>query len=78
MSLHHKKEDEFLNLQQGKISVTDYAAKFEELSRFAADYVVTDKMKKNQFERGLDPRIHHQLGGHHITTHQNYMIRQLT
>ena len=37
--------------------VSEYTVKFEELSRFVADYVATDKMKKNQFERGLDPRI---------------------
>ena len=40
------------------MSVTDYADKFEELSRFAADFVAADKCKKNQFERGLDPGIH--------------------
>ena len=77
MLLHHKKEDEFLNLQQDKMSVTDYATKFEELSRFAVDYVAIEKMKKNQIERGLDSEICQQFGGHHITTYQELYDRAI-
>jgi len=39
------------------MSVPDYAAKLEELSRFSVDYVAIEKIKNNQFGRRLDPKI---------------------
>jgi len=42
--LRNKKEVEFLNLKQEKLSVAEYAAKFEELSRFCQYINVVDAM----------------------------------
>jgi len=44
------KEQEFLLLKQGQISVTEYAAKFNELSRYASNQVATEEMKMDHFE----------------------------
>jgi len=47
------KEEEFLSLKQGSLSVMEYAAKFNELSRFAPHQVATEEMKMDHFEQGL-------------------------
>ncbi|XP_058202882.1 uncharacterized protein LOC131317341 [Rhododendron vialii] len=47
------KEQEFLNLKQGTMTVTQYAAKFEELSRYALVTIATEDKKARRFEWGL-------------------------
>jgi len=47
------KEQEFLRQKQGQMSIMEYAAKFNELSRFAPNQVATEKMKMDHFEQGL-------------------------
>ncbi|XP_058223059.1 uncharacterized protein LOC131332779 [Rhododendron vialii] len=47
------KEQEFLNLKQGTLNVTQYAAKFEELSRYAQTTIATEDKKARRFEWGL-------------------------
>jgi hypothetical protein len=44
---------EFMSLKQGSMTVTQYAAKFEELSRYAKTLVPTDEAKARKFEWGL-------------------------
>ena len=44
------KEREFLRLKQGEMSVIEYAAKFNELSRFALNQVATEEMRMGHFE----------------------------
>jgi len=39
------KEQEFLRLKQGQMSVIEYAAKFNELSRFAPNQAATEEMR---------------------------------
>jgi len=39
------KEQEFLRLKQGQMSVMEYATKFNELSRFAPNQVATEEIK---------------------------------
>ncbi|KAI8559804.1 hypothetical protein RHMOL_Rhmol04G0203000 [Rhododendron molle] len=51
--LHLAKEQEFTNLKQGTMTVTQYAAKFEELSRYAPEAVATEDKKARRFEWGL-------------------------
>ncbi|XP_028058454.1 uncharacterized protein LOC114262299 [Camellia sinensis] len=48
---------EFLNLEQGAMTVTQYVAKFEDLARYATRYVENDEDKARKFEWGLDPTI---------------------
>ncbi|XP_058211542.1 uncharacterized protein LOC131323712 [Rhododendron vialii] len=47
------KEQEFLNLKQGTLTVTQYAAKYEELSRYALNSIPTEHKKARRFEWGL-------------------------
>ncbi|XP_058216756.1 uncharacterized protein LOC131327626 [Rhododendron vialii] len=47
------KEQEFLNLKQGTMTVTQYAAKFEELSRYALTSIPTEDKKARRFKWGL-------------------------
>ena len=58
--LRTRKEVEFLNLKQGSSSVAEYAAKFEELSRFCLYINAEDAMisKCVKFESGLRPDIY--------------------
>ena len=39
---HQSKAQEFLELEQGTMTVMDYVARFTELDRFANDYVPMD------------------------------------
>jgi len=61
--LRTRKEVEFLNLKQGSSSVAEYAAKFEELSRFCPYINVEDAMisKCVKFESGFRPDIYQLL-----------------
>jgi len=47
------KEREFLSLKQGQMTVMEYAARFNELSRFALHQVNTEERKMDHFEQGL-------------------------
>ncbi|XP_028127600.1 uncharacterized protein LOC114324084 [Camellia sinensis] len=48
---------EFQNLEQGNMTVTQYAAKFEELPRYATRLLANDEEKARMFEWGLDLTI---------------------
>ncbi|XP_050918381.1 uncharacterized protein LOC127135791 [Lathyrus oleraceus] len=58
-NVRSKKEIEFLELKQGNMTVVDYAAKFEEFSRFYPHYnrVEAEVSKCIKFENGLRPEI---------------------
>ena len=49
----HAKTQEFLELNQGTMTVIEYVARFTELACFADDYVATDMAKVRRFENGL-------------------------
>ena len=57
--IREKKEVEFLTLTQGSMSVGEYAAKFEELSRYYPHYhnANGERSKCVKFESGLRPEI---------------------
>ncbi|XP_021739724.1 uncharacterized protein LOC110706124 [Chenopodium quinoa] len=63
MFLQKQKADEFLELNMGSMSVTEYYTKFIELSRFAEDNVATDRQKARSFERGLPLSLQGKLLG---------------
>ena len=63
-SLRIQKETEFLQLQQGDMSIGEYVAKFEELARFSW-YLKSDpegEWKAIKFEQGLRPDILNMVG----------------
>ncbi|MGV8065619.1 retrotransposon gag family protein, partial [Mycobacterium kansasii] len=49
----HEREDEFLRLRQGGMSVTEYEHRFTELGRFVPTMVVDEKMRMRRFSLGL-------------------------
>ena len=57
----HAKAQEFLELKQGIMTVTEYVARFTELARFTDDYVATDLAKvrriKNRLRLSIRGRI---------------------
>ncbi|XP_022872137.1 uncharacterized protein LOC111391205 [Olea europaea var. sylvestris] len=52
-ALRDFKESEFLQLRQGKLSLTDYERQLEQLSRYAPDLVDTEVKKIRRFKNGL-------------------------
>ena len=57
------KVQEFLELNQGAMTVMDYVARFTELARFADDYVATNLAKVRRFENGLKLSIRARIVG---------------
>ncbi|XP_058210062.1 uncharacterized protein LOC131322670 [Rhododendron vialii] len=49
--------DEFEKLEQGDMTVSEYALKFQSLSRFAPELVATEERKCRRFERGLHDTV---------------------
>ncbi|XP_028089600.1 uncharacterized protein LOC114289953 [Camellia sinensis] len=56
-TIRRERVKEFQNLEQGNMTVTQYAAKFEELARYATRLVANDEEKARMFEWGLDLTI---------------------
>ncbi|XP_058198469.1 uncharacterized protein LOC131313992 [Rhododendron vialii] len=59
---------EFLALRQGAITVTQYMARFEELSRHASMYVPIDAAKARKFEWGLEDPLRGKVVGMELPT----------
>ena len=57
-------------MKQGQMSVTEYAAKFNELSRFMPNQVATEEMKMDHFEQGLKGPIKRMIARHVFTSFQ--------
>ena len=57
---------QFELLQQGNMSVSEYSIKFQSLSRFAPDLVVSEDRKCRRFEKGLCPSLQKLVMGHHL------------
>ncbi|KAA0032617.1 gag protease polyprotein [Cucumis melo var. makuwa] len=52
-SLRDAKRQEFLNLEQGDMTVEHYDAEFDMLSRFAPEMIATEAARADKFVRGL-------------------------
>ncbi|XP_050876206.1 uncharacterized protein LOC127079896 [Lathyrus oleraceus] len=59
-----KKEIEFLEMKQGNLSATEYAARFVELAKFYPHYseVIDEFSKCIKFDNGLHPKIKQVIG----------------
>ncbi|XP_024025409.1 uncharacterized protein LOC112092753, partial [Morus notabilis] len=60
-SYREEKALEFMSLQQGDMSVRQYEAKFNDLSRFAPSLVESEHMRCLKFERGLKNSVRRSL-----------------
>ena len=58
------KEQQFIGLRQGNMSVLENTTKFNELSRFSPNQVATEEMKMDHFEQGLKGNIKSMIAGH--------------
>jgi len=59
-----------MQLQQGSMSVLEYASKFMELSRFTPAFVADERLKINRFEAGLNPIIKERMS---VCQYTSYM-----
>ncbi|KAK2436271.1 hypothetical protein QL285_021273 [Trifolium repens] len=64
MDVRNRKVIEFMELEQGNMTVAEYAAKFESLCRFAPHYntLEAEHDKCVKFENGLRPEVKHLIG----------------
>ncbi|KAK9682498.1 hypothetical protein RND81_10G078000 [Saponaria officinalis] len=58
----------FNNLRQGSLTVQEYYNQFQELARFALEFVPTPECRASRFEQGLDINIRSALGGWDYST----------
>ena len=68
---------EFRNLRQGNRTVGQYMDEFSKLSRYAADDVATDAVKREKFMEGLNDEMSIQLMVATFTNYQEFVDRPL-
>ena len=56
-TLRDRRRDEFLSLEQGRMSVTTYEAKFRALSRYATQLCFSPQERIHHFVKGLRSRL---------------------
>ena len=49
--------EEFVHLVQGRMTVTEYALIFDRLARYAPEFVLTDRARRDKFIRGLNNMV---------------------
>jgi len=69
ISLQKAKEGEFMQLQQGNMSVLEYASKCLDLSQFAPTFTVDKRLKMNRFEAEVNPTIKEQMSVRQYTSY---------
>ncbi len=73
--LRWQKQEEFLTLAQGKMTVQAYTDRFTELSRFATSVVPSEKDRVKRYIKKLDPRIRvHVISSGATTFQQAYDV----
>jgi hypothetical protein len=71
------RKEEFLALNQGPLSVSEYRDKFLQLSRYALEDVNMDAKRQYRFLRGLVDPLHYQLVNHTFPTFQHLIDRAI-
>ena len=74
-SLRHMKEVEFIKLEQNNMTVSQYEAKFAELSRFAPHLVDNEARMTRMFLRGLRIEIRQHLISHKLCLYSDIVDR---
>ncbi|XP_074323309.1 uncharacterized protein LOC141660242 [Apium graveolens] len=76
--MKNQMEIKFLELKEGNMSVTEYEAKFTELSRFVPEQVDMEEKRAKRFQQGLQSWIRSRVAVFKLTTYttvvQNAMI----
>ncbi|XP_038974054.1 uncharacterized protein LOC120105558 [Phoenix dactylifera] len=68
-------ERKFFNLNQEAITVDEYEAEFDRLSRFAPTFVMDAESQMRRFEEGLKPHLHRGLAAVHSTNYDDLVDR---
>ncbi|XP_060968478.1 uncharacterized protein LOC133036026 [Cannabis sativa] len=71
--------NEFINLRQGKSTVTEYARQFDRLAKFATDLVPTEFLRIHRFTERLDSQISRDIAmsGVRATTYAEVLEKAL-
>ncbi|WRX25667.1 Retrotransposon gag domain - like 10 [Theobroma cacao] len=67
-------EREFLNLVKGSMTVDDYEAKFDRLSKFVTALVFDDESRARRFENGLNAHIRRGLAPLHLISYNEVVV----
>ena len=59
--VQEKKEDDFIKLRQGTLSVSEYETQFTKLSKFAPELIATEQRRVKRFVQGLNVEIQEAL-----------------
>jgi hypothetical protein len=72
------KHTEFMRLSQGNKGLTEYLQSFNNLTRYATEFVDTDAKKIASFKRGLGPKLMKMMGTSKCTTFNDFISDALT
>jgi hypothetical protein len=75
MSMKHT---EFIRLTQGTKNLTEYLHAFNNLARYATEFVDTDAKKIASFKRGLSPKLMKTLANSKCATFNEFISDALT
>ncbi|KAI3868916.1 hypothetical protein MKX03_007158, partial [Papaver bracteatum] len=70
-----RKHSEFMNIEQGQMSLAEFSYKYRSLSRYAPEVTSNDGVNALKFIRTLKPEISKQLAGFQIKTFQEALSR---
>ena len=76
-AVRRQKRAEFIHLVQRNMTVTEYAAKFTQLSRYAPNVVADEQMRAEQFQEGLRLNIRAQVAPFMLHTYSEVVARAL-
>ncbi|XP_027155739.1 uncharacterized protein LOC113756168, partial [Coffea eugenioides] len=66
--VQERREEDFIRLRQGPLSVAEYKTQFTKLSRFAPELVLTDRKRIRRFVQGLNVEIQEALAAAQLDT----------
>ncbi|XP_071901058.1 uncharacterized protein [Coffea arabica] len=66
--VQERREEDFIFLRQGPLSVAEYETQFTKLSRFAPKLVLTDRKRIRRFVQGLNVEIQEALAAAQLDT----------
>ena len=66
--VQERREDDFIRLRQGALSVAEYETQFTKLSRFTLDLVSTEQKRIRRFVQGLNIEIQEALAAAQLDT----------
>jgi hypothetical protein len=78
LGLMAMKHTEFMRLNQGTKSLTEYLQAFNNLARYTTEFVDTNAKKIASFKRGLGPKLMKTMGTSKCATFTNFISDALT